>query len=381
MYKEKGQYFTKNKYLQKCVFNLIKNNPNIILEPSVGRGDLVNYVIKENNNIIFDYYEIDENIKFLECIDKNRLVIGDFLEKKITKKYKTIIGNPPFVKKKGGNLYIQFIKKCFSLLEDKGELIFIIPSDFTKLTSTKDLINNMLDCGTFTDIIHPNKENYFKGASIDIIIFRYCKDLNLPKKVKYNSDTKFIINTNGNLTFSETENIENKQIKDYFEVYVSMVSGKESIFKNKKLGNCKLLIKKNTFEDYILVKNFPTNNVELDKYLLSNKDILINRKIKKFNEKNWFEWGALRNYNTIKQNLGKDCLYIHNVTRNKEPCFIGKVNYFTGNLLILIPNKKINLESVKNFLNSENFQKNHIYSGRFKIGQNILTQTYIPNII
>ena len=90
----------KNKYLQKCVFNLIKNNPNIILEPSVGRGDLVNYVIKENNNIIFDYYEIDENIKFLECIDKNRLVIGDFLEKKITKKYKTIIGNPPFVKKK-----------------------------------------------------------------------------------------------------------------------------------------------------------------------------------------------------------------------------------------------------------------------------------------
>ena len=169
----------------------------------------------------------------------------------------------------------------------------------------------MLDCGTFTDIIHPNKENYFKGASIDIIIFRYCKDLNLPKKVKYNSDTK-IINTNGNLTFSETENIENKQIKDYFEVYVSMVSGKESIFKNKKLGNCKLLIKKNTFEDYILVKNFPTNNVELDKYLLSNKDILINRKIKKFNEKNWFEWGALRNYNTIKQNLGKDCLYIHN---------------------------------------------------------------------
>ena len=56
---ELGQYFTQNIRLQKIVYNLIKNNPNIILEPSVGRGDLVSYVISQNDTIRFNCYEID----------------------------------------------------------------------------------------------------------------------------------------------------------------------------------------------------------------------------------------------------------------------------------------------------------------------------------
>ena len=42
--KKLGQYFTKNEILQDIVYKLILNSPNKILEPSVGRGDLVNYV-------------------------------------------------------------------------------------------------------------------------------------------------------------------------------------------------------------------------------------------------------------------------------------------------------------------------------------------------
>ena len=34
----KGQYFTTNEYLKECVFSLIKNDPNLILEPSMGQG-------------------------------------------------------------------------------------------------------------------------------------------------------------------------------------------------------------------------------------------------------------------------------------------------------------------------------------------------------
>ena len=36
-----GQYFTTHESLKDHVFRLIKNRPGLILEPSMGRGDLV----------------------------------------------------------------------------------------------------------------------------------------------------------------------------------------------------------------------------------------------------------------------------------------------------------------------------------------------------
>ena len=62
------------------------------------------------------------------------VVYGDFMKQTITKTYKTIVGNPPYVRTKKGNLYIDFTEKCYNLLDDNGELIFIVPSDFLKLT-------------------------------------------------------------------------------------------------------------------------------------------------------------------------------------------------------------------------------------------------------
>ena len=44
-YKE-GQYFTTDVFLKESVYNLILNDPEIILEPSVGRGDLIEHIIK-----------------------------------------------------------------------------------------------------------------------------------------------------------------------------------------------------------------------------------------------------------------------------------------------------------------------------------------------
>ena len=102
--------------------------------------------------------------------------------------------------------------------------------------------------------------------------------------------------------------------------------------------------------------------------MLDNKEVLIKRKIRKFNESNWFEWGALRNYNTIIESMGKECIYICNLTRNEQVAFIGEVTYFGGDLIILIPKKKCNLKKIVEFLNSNEFKQNYIYSNRFKIG-------------
>jgi len=136
----KGQYFTIDKSLQECVYKFILNKPKLILEPSAGRGDLVEY-INSKFKVKWDLFEIDYTIKFLNPLLKVNYT--DFLQHNITKKYVTIIGNPPYVKTKKENLYIKFISKCYDLLDENGELVFIIPSDFFKLTSAKSLINKM----------------------------------------------------------------------------------------------------------------------------------------------------------------------------------------------------------------------------------------------
>ena len=363
----KGQYFTTNKSLQSKVLEFIKNKPKLILEPSIGQGDLVKYITNKCN-VTFDMYELDQSIELLEGIDREKVHYGDFIKAVITKKYKTIIGNPPYIKKSSGNLYLEFIEKCFNLLKIKGELIFIVPSDFLKLTSASKLLNTMLKQGTFTHIYHPNDEKLFTNASIDIIIFRYYKWSKQKKKTLYNNQSKYLSNINGTVTFSDTKITNSSIISDYFDVYVGMVTGKESVYKNDTFGNITLLNKKNVRDKYIFNHEFPTSNVELNKYMLENKDILINRKIKKYTEKNWWLWGAPRNQKKIENNIGKKCIYVSNLTRNKEVAFEGKVEYFGGSLLMMIPKKEVDLKKMVEYLNSDTFKENYTFSKRFKIG-------------
>ena len=356
-----GQYFTTNNDLKNKVLKLIKNNPDIILEPSVGQGDLVQVIYNNNNQIQFDMYEIDTKIKILDDIPNN-VIYGDFLQQDIKKKYKTIIGNPPFIRTTTGNLYIDFIEKCYNLLADNGELIFIIPSDFFKLTCASKLLNNMISNGTFTDIYHPHNEKLFKNASIDIIVFRYCKNNKLIKKVLYNKEKLYIINNEGLITFNKNNNnINNVSFKEYFDIYVGLVTGKENVYKNKEYGNIELLNGANQLDKYIYIERFPSNDSKINTYLLNYKDELMSRKIKKFNETNWFEWGAPRNIKTIKENIGKECIYIYNLTRNKTIGFKSTVKLFGGGLIILIPKKKINLDTILSYLNSDNFKNNFMF--------------------
>lgn len=369
-----GQYFTKNEYLQNVVYSFIKNKPKLILEPSMGRGDLVKFV-QSKIDVEFDCYEIDKTIELLPELKNEKITYCDFLENKNIKKYDTIIGNPPYVKDKKANKYIQFIDKCVNLLNDNGELIFIVPSDFLKLTSASSVITNMLDIGTFTDIVFPNDEKLFESASIDVMIFRYVKDSSLPKTCSVDNCTKFIHMKNGIITFSDNS-IDNSHSTfcEYFDIYVGIVSGKDSVFKNDTFGNIDVLNSNQKIEKFIFLNSFPTNNEELNNYMLSYKDVLLSRKIKKFSESDWFKWGALRNYNTILNNLNKPCLYVHNLSRSNSICFVGNVQLFSGSLLIMIPKRNsLNLHSICNYINSDSFRKNYTYSNRFKIGHKQLS--------
>ena len=374
-----GQYFTTHDKLKEKVFEFILNSPSNILEPCIGQGDLITFIRDKIPNITFDMYEIDTKIKLLDKIEKTKVIYGDFMKQPIKKIYKTIIGNPPYIRNKKGNLYIEFTEKCYNLLDNNGELIFIVPSDFLKLTSASKLLNTMMKNGTFTHIFHPHNEKMFDNASIDIIVFRYCKNSLTEKKVLYNNKILYITNSNGLITFEEEENNNSFMFQDYFDIYVGLVSGKEEVYKNEELGNIEVLNGEDKVDKYIYIEKFPSNNEKINKHLLQNKKELIERKIRKFNENNWFEWGAPRNITTINTNNGKDCIYINNITRKPNVAFLGKVQYFGGGLIMLKPKKICNLNNIVSYMNSDKFKDNFMFSGRFKIGHRSLSNSFIPN--
>jgi adenine-specific DNA-methyltransferase len=366
---ELGQFFTTNPALQNIVYSLIHNNPSRILEPSMGKGHLIEYVHTQNPRIKFDAYEIDESITPIP-LQKTTIKYEDFLTADLKHRYSTIIGNPPFVKKPKGNLYINFIQKCFHHhLKQNGELIFIVPSDFFKLTSSANILFDMQSMGTFTHIIHPHDERMFKDSTIDIIIFRYVKDASLPKEVLYNDIKKYIINNNGLLTFSQTAPPAHAEtFDDYFDIYVGMVSGRDSVFKHP-LGNIEVLTAENTREKYIFTTSFPHENDTITEHLEAHKSDLLSRRIRKFDDNNWFEWGAPRNIKIMEEYMHKPCIYIHTLTRKDTIAFQSTIEYFGGTLIMLKPKCKCNLKKVVKYLNSDSFKSNFTFSGRFKIGQ------------
>jgi adenine-specific DNA-methyltransferase len=167
--------------------------------------------------------------------------------------------------------------------------------------------------------------------------------------------------------------------KDYFDIYVGIVSGKEKVYKNEEYGNIEVLNEEDKFDKYIYIEKYPCDNENINKHLLNYKKELIERGIRRFNENNWFKFGATRNISKVIKNIGKECIYIYNLTRKTNIAFLGKVSYFGGGLLMLKPKKNCNLQTIISYLNSNTFKDNFIFSGRFKIGHRQISHSYIPS--
>ena len=377
--KDLGQYFTIADDLQKFVFEKVKHKSSRLLEPSFGAGHLLKKFKEYDENYPMICYELDSKVKPVITFNQYQTPIyGDFTQQTITTKFKTIIGNPPYVKQKTGNLYIKFIELCYNHLDDGGELVFIVPSDFIKLTSASSIIDTMTKNGSFTDFLFPHNEKLFENASIDVVVFRYEKGV-MTKMAVVNGKEVFCNVNKGIITFSDSE-VYGSPIDSQFNVYVGLVSGRDEIYR-VPFGNIDILNDKDRVEKYIFTESFPTKNTQIDSHLQTHKAELLKRKIKKFSETNWFEWGAPRNISSIQKFMGKSCIYIRNMTRNKEVAFVGQVQYFGGSLLCLVPKNNMTeteLQKVIQHINSSTFQKDYMYAGRFKIGHKQISTAILP---
>ena len=382
--KELGQYFTTSDMLQSFVFDKVKHKSSCLLEPSFGAGHLLKKFKEHDDDYPMVCCELDESVEPVISFNAHQTIVyGDFTQEKLGSKFKTIVGNPPYVKQKSGNLYIRFIELCYNYLDDDGEMIFIVPSDFIKLTSAASIIDKMTQTGSFTDFLFPHNEKLFEGASVDVVVFRYEKGC-MSSKTSVNGKEVHCNVNKGIITFSENQ-ILGHPIESVFDVHVGLVSGKDEVYR-VPFGNIDVLTDKDIIAKYVFAETFPTKNPQINAHLLAHKEELMSRKIKKFSESNWFEWGAPRNISSIRKSWGRSCIYMKNMTRSKEVAFIGDVQYFGGTLICLIPKPGTEMtpsemHDIVCYLNSAAFQTNYMYSGRFKIGHKQISSAVVPSSV
>ena len=378
MKKHLGQYFTTHEYLLQKVKEFTLNTTGTVLEPSCGAGHIVEYLIQTRDTRQFVCVELDTTIESLDVLSQQQvhLINNDFLQTAFEQTFSSIVGNPPYVKRKGKrNLYVEFIDRCLDLLDDHGELIFIIPSDFFTLTSASSVKSKMMHTGRITHICYPHNESLFKNAAQDVVIFRFQKGVT-DRVVHVDGIDKLIRFHNGNIYFIEQNTDEYVDLSSIFDIKVGMVSGADGVFKNEEFGN--VIIKSfSGNHSYIQLDILPEDGPVKD-YLLAHKNKLISRRIRKFDETDWFKWGCIRNNTFMEVHSGKECLYCATITR-KRPVFIkGTVTRFDGSLLCLFPKRSINLDTLRIYMNSDDFLQTFLFAGRYKLGQKSLSDCHLP---
>lgn len=373
-----GQVFTPREIVTDMLS--LRQRYGNILEPSCGDGAFLNCL--ESNAVGIEY---DKGICPINALNMN------FFDYSINNKFDTIIGNPPYVKYKNiskrtqkkltnkiesnffderTNLYLFFIEKSIHHLKENGELIFIVPRDFLKASSAINLNKFIYESGTITDVKDLGDKIIFPGFSPNCLIFRFEKN-NYSRKTVINNELYTFKEINGQLTFSKENYFIN--FADIFFVKVGAVSGLDEAFIHPN-GNIDM-VSSMTREHGEIKRVFYNINAN---ELLPYKKQLLSRKIRNFNENNWYNWG--RSY--YESSLPR--IYVNAKTRKNNPFFIHECKAFDGSLLAIFPKKPVSIDILNSMcidLNLVNWQDlGFICDGRFIFSQRSLEQTLLPEI-
>lgn len=361
-----GQVFTPKSIVSQML-TLIKNNGRF-LEPSTGDGAFYDELPANKLGI-----EIDSSVI------KDKAVLNmDFFSLDEGEKFDTIIGNPPYVRyqdikpstkallnkflnifDRRSNLYLFFIYKSILHLNYKGELIFITPRDFLKNTSSKALNEFMFNNGTITDFIDLGDKKIFKGAEPNCAIWRFVKG-DFTRSTKCLKEFSCV---NGQILFTKKRYFV--PFDKLFYVKVGAVSGADSIFHSDKYGDtefvCSSTIKDGKTKKMIYA---PKDLKFLDKF----KPVLLKRKVRNFNESNWWCWG--RDYYKSENPR----IYVNTKTRHKRPFFTHSVKAYDGSVLAIFPKFKCkNIKLICEKLNDIDWNElGFVCDGRFIFSQRSL---------
>ena len=268
------------------------------------------------------------------------------------------------------NLYLFFIYKCILHLNDGGELIFITPRDFLKSTASVKLNEFLFRTGSITHFVELGDRKIFAKAQPNCIIWRFEK-ANFMRKTQCLKEFSCI---NGQILF--TKKTYTIPFNSLFFVKVGAVSGADSIFGNEKWGNVEF-VGSQTCKSGKTKKMIYGEYGRDCAYLWGFKTQLLQRKIKKFNEANWWEWG--RDYH--KSEMPR--IYVNTKTRNKKPFFLHPCKAYDGSILAIFPKFKVDstmLQEICDKLNDTDWQElGFVCDGRFLFSQRSLENAMLDS--
>ncbi len=262
-----GQFFTPfeiAKFMSEWVLGNEKQKMDI-LDPATGFGIFPRALslLNKSKKIHFDLWEIDSQIaKKLEGvvheIGVDALVHqADFLRDGWDKKYDGIIANPPYFKHHyisekekvfqevclrtyfrfsiQTNIYCWFLIKAINLLDGRGRLAFIVPSEFFNANYGEKVKEYLKQCGVVLHFISINfEENVFDNALTTSVIILAEKsqqkheNINFytVKNVKELVSLKDFLNKHPKKTFKIAELNPKTKWRNYFNGDKDIVSDK-----------------------------------------------------------------------------------------------------------------------------------------------------------
>ena len=183
----KNFYPTPKSLIEKMVEKIEENRELEILEPSAGKGDIIEFLENRKKSYYrklriksIDCIEINDNLRAI-LKDKNfNLVDRDFLNFRTYKNYDVIIMNPPF------DMGVHHLLKAISLIEENGgQIICLLNAETLKNTCSNfriDLMNKLEDYKAEIEFIQNAFSNAERETNVEIALI----NINIPKKVKSN---------------------------------------------------------------------------------------------------------------------------------------------------------------------------------------------------
>jgi len=134
--KKEFQFFeTPEKIADMLVSHADIQDDDSILEPSAGRGVIIEAINRVKDFKLVDCYEIMElNRSFLEKLDTSNVIGSDFLKSEKLNSYHKIIANPPFSK----NQDIIHVRKMYECLMPGGTLVSIMSNHWKTSQNRKE---------------------------------------------------------------------------------------------------------------------------------------------------------------------------------------------------------------------------------------------------
>ncbi|MBU2576765.1 MAG: N-6 DNA methylase [Nanoarchaeota archaeon] len=206
---EKGQYFTHKELVKMILDQVPITSESKILDPTCGAGAFLMEALKKGD--ITNIYGVDIDKKALESCKMNlgskstNLIEENFIKEKIFEKefFDVIIGNPPFQNLRADGLdYDPYypiyqkvtsgiansstlvLAKSYELLKEGGYLGFVLPKNFIRVDSFRNIRKFLLENTRIISII--DVDHHFKDVRCDQILMILQKKRLTQEELKKN---------------------------------------------------------------------------------------------------------------------------------------------------------------------------------------------------